>query len=60
MRADDVRLDNTEPECSVLRHHLVDLRDGVLPEMLAEYYRLRGWDVEGRPTQQKLAGLGLL
>ena len=34
MRADDVRLDNTEPECSVLRHHLVDLRDGVLPEML--------------------------
>jgi aldehyde:ferredoxin oxidoreductase len=25
--------------------------------MLAEYYRLRGWDPEGRPTAEKLAAL---
>ncbi len=29
-----------------------------LPEMLAEYYDLRGW-VKGRPTQDKLKELGL-
>ena len=27
--------------------------------MLDEYYRLRGWDAEGRPTKEKLAALGL-
>ena len=31
MRAEDVRLDNAEPKCSVLRRHLLD---GVLPETL--------------------------
>jgi aldehyde:ferredoxin oxidoreductase len=29
-------------------------------EMLSEYYKLRGWDEEGRPTKEKLAKLGLL
>ncbi|MDD1664746.1 MAG: aldehyde ferredoxin oxidoreductase family protein [Methanomicrobiales archaeon] len=27
--------------------------------LLSEYYRLRGWDEEGRPTQEKLAALGI-
>ncbi|MBI4186188.1 MAG: aldehyde ferredoxin oxidoreductase family protein [Chloroflexi bacterium] len=30
-----------------------------LAEMLPEYYRLRGWDSEGRPTPEKLKELGL-
>jgi aldehyde:ferredoxin oxidoreductase len=30
-----------------------------LGKMLPEYYRLRGWDAEGRPTRKKLASLGL-
>jgi aldehyde:ferredoxin oxidoreductase len=30
-----------------------------LGEMLPEYYRLRGWDTEGRITQEKLKELGL-
>jgi aldehyde:ferredoxin oxidoreductase len=30
-----------------------------LDKMLPEYYRLRGWDAEGKPTKQKLASLGL-
>lgn len=30
-----------------------------LEQMLSEYYRLRGWDEGGRPTQKKLAVLGL-
>jgi aldehyde:ferredoxin oxidoreductase len=28
-----------------------------LEPMLTEYYRLRGWDPEGRPTAEKLAAL---
>jgi aldehyde:ferredoxin oxidoreductase len=35
---------------------------GVLPEldkMLKEYYRLRGWDENGIPTEKKLKELGL-
>jgi aldehyde:ferredoxin oxidoreductase len=31
-----------------------------LPEMLPEYYKLRGWDVDGIPTQEKLRELGLI
>jgi aldehyde:ferredoxin oxidoreductase len=27
--------------------------------LLSEYYRVRGWDEEGRPTQEKLAALGI-
>lgn len=30
-----------------------------LDVMLPEYYQLRGWDVEGVPTEEKLAELGL-
>ncbi len=30
-----------------------------LAPALAEYYRLRGWDAQGTPTQAKLAALGL-
>ena len=30
-----------------------------LHEMLPEYYRLRGWTEDGRPTQEKLAELGI-
>jgi aldehyde:ferredoxin oxidoreductase len=30
-----------------------------LGEMLSEYYRLRGWDTQGRPTKKKLTALGL-
>ena len=30
-----------------------------LEEMLAEYYRLRGWDEQGAPTTEKLTALGL-
>jgi len=30
-----------------------------LDKMLAEYYRERGWDSQGRPTQAKLKELGL-
>ena len=31
-----------------------------LSEMLPEYYRERGWDEDGRPSDQKLAELGIL
>ncbi|HHY94284.1 MAG TPA: aldehyde ferredoxin oxidoreductase family protein [Firmicutes bacterium] len=27
--------------------------------MVSEYYRIRGWDEQGRPTREKLASLGL-
>jgi len=30
-----------------------------LDEMLAEYYRFRGWTQDGIPTPKKLAALGL-
>ena len=30
-----------------------------LDRMLPEYYKLRGWDEEGRPTKEKLQSLGL-
>ena len=30
-----------------------------LPEMLPEYYELRGWDKNGVPTPSKLGELGL-
>jgi aldehyde:ferredoxin oxidoreductase len=34
--------------------HVVDLEP-----MLNEYYQLRGWDMQGRPTSDKLRELGL-
>jgi len=30
-----------------------------LDQMLDEYYRLRGWDLDGRPTDEKLEELGI-
>jgi aldehyde:ferredoxin oxidoreductase len=30
-----------------------------LHEMLAEYYRFRGWTTEGVPTEKKLKAIGL-
>jgi aldehyde:ferredoxin oxidoreductase len=30
-----------------------------LDMMLEEYYKLRGWNEQGRPTEQKLTALGL-
>lgn len=39
------------------RGHYISKSD--LEKMLAEYYRLRGWDAEGKPSQRKLAELGL-
>ena len=30
-----------------------------LEEMLTEYYKLSGWDAEGKPTKEKLTELGL-
>ena len=30
-----------------------------LPQMLPEYYALRGWSADGRPTQETLTRLGL-
>jgi aldehyde:ferredoxin oxidoreductase len=30
-----------------------------LDRMLAFYYELRGWDKQGRPTEETLARLGL-
>lgn len=37
--------------------HLVNPKD--FSKMLDEYYRLRGWDSQGRPTEEKLKALGL-
>jgi aldehyde:ferredoxin oxidoreductase len=36
------------------KNKVVDLKP-----LLEEYYRLRGWDNEGVPTEEKLAELGL-
>ena len=30
-----------------------------LQTMLDDYYTQRGWDVDGRPTEEKLAELGI-
>ena len=51
----------------IVRHFLAEPRPsglaaGVLPDlegMLPLYYDLWGWDAEGRPTQERLKGLGL-
>lgn len=45
------------------RHESVELRKGAAPldirDMLEEYYSLRGWDMHGVPTPERLAALGL-
>ena len=35
------------------------LSDALLDTMLDEYYELRGWDAQGRPSVEKLSALGL-
>ena len=56
-RADDTlpprMLQEPMPE-GAAEGHVVEL-----DKMLSEYYRLRGWDENGVPTQEKLAELGL-
>jgi aldehyde:ferredoxin oxidoreductase len=37
--------------------HRIGRRDSA--RLLADYYRVRGWDTQGRPTAAKLASLGL-
>ena len=36
------------------------LGDDEIDRMVQDYYRLRGWDEQGRPTPQKLADLGII
>lgn len=40
------------------RHRAVPIE--AFQRMRAEYYSLRGWDQQGRPTEERLGGLGLL
>ena len=54
--------DDTLPERMLREPLLKGLGEGQvnrLGEMLPEYYRLRGWDEKGVPTQEKLVELGL-
>lgn len=63
----DLRLGVTCADDTLPRRFLEEPRPsgtaaGVLPDldaMLAVYYRLRGWDAQGRPTRQRLERLGL-
>jgi aldehyde:ferredoxin oxidoreductase len=32
---------------------------GELDRMISEYYAVRGWDADGRPTAATLQGLGI-
>jgi aldehyde:ferredoxin oxidoreductase len=62
VRAGFSRKDDTLPE-RILNTPLVDgPAKGLvchLEEMLTDYYRVRGWDADGRPTAAKLRALGL-
>ena len=62
MRAGFSRKDDTLPE-RILNTPLPDgPAKGMvchLEEMLEDYYRIRGWDADGRPTADKLRELGL-
>ncbi len=56
------RKDDTLPERLLKMPHAEGGAEGKLPDldtMLADYYRARGWDAEGRPTAAKLAELGI-
>jgi aldehyde:ferredoxin oxidoreductase len=58
-----------QDDCLPLRFHQEKLPSGsakgqVIPvedfnKMIDEYYQMRGWDVEGIPTNEKLSSLGL-
>lgn len=63
VRAGVSQVDDTLPErIAVLdrnaKHRAVPIE--AFEQMRAEYYRLRGWDQQGRPTDQRLAALGLI
>ncbi|GIW81835.1 MAG: aldehyde ferredoxin oxidoreductase [Gemmatales bacterium] len=54
--------DDTLPKRLLQEPHTSGPAKGVvvqLDKMLPVYYRVRGWDEEGRPTKEKLAELGL-
>ena len=56
------REDDTLPRRFIMekRHendHLIDI--AVLEQMKDEYYRLKGWDQEGKPLAEKLVALGI-
>lgn len=63
VRAGISRADDTLPERIATldrnsRHQAVPV--DAFQQMRTEYYSLRGWDQDGRPTAQRLAALGLL
>lgn len=56
------RVDDTLPSRILSKPHTEGPSAGRtvdLEPMLDEYYRARGWDAEGRPTEAKVAALGL-
>jgi aldehyde:ferredoxin oxidoreductase len=63
----NVRLGVTGADDTLPRRLLAEPRPsggaaGVLPDqplLLEDYYRARGWTVDGMPTQERLAALGL-
>lgn len=63
LRAGFTRADDTLPPRLLQEPFPQGPNQGVtvhLEEMLEEYYRIRGWDAEGRPTPQKMEELGLV
>lgn len=63
VRAGVTRADDTLPERIATldrnaRHRAVPVE--AFEQMRTEYYDLRGWDQQGRPTDQRLADLGLI
>jgi aldehyde:ferredoxin oxidoreductase len=62
LRAGLTKADDTLPERLLKHAHKSGPSAGVvvdLDAMLPDYYRERGWDEEGRPSDNKLAELGL-
>jgi aldehyde:ferredoxin oxidoreductase len=62
LRLGVTRADDTLPHRFLAEPRPSGTAAGVLPDlewMLPRYYELRGWDVEGRPTRERLEGLGL-
>src|SRR5574337_17388 len=56
-QADDILPDRIATLDRNARHQAVPVE--AFEQMRAEYYDLRGWDQQGRPTDQRLADLGL-
>ena len=62
LRLGVTRADDTLPWRFLAEPRPTGSSAGVLPDldaMLPRYYELRGWDAEGRPTQERLEMLGL-